>query len=64
MAAHVASREGIDDLEALTACMEDLLRFDFFGDSFGDLLPAEREHLRKKTLRRHFEKQSRSMAKY
>ena len=64
MAADMAGREGIVDVAALTTCMQDLLRFEFFGDEFGDLLPLEKEQLRKKALRRIFLKQSRSMARY
>ena len=43
MAADVAGREGIEDVAALATCMQDLLRFDFFGDEFGDLTPTEKE---------------------
>jgi hypothetical protein len=46
----------------LTACFQDLLRFEFFGDSFADLLPGEKDNLRKKALRRFFDKQARAMA--
>ena len=56
MAADVAGREGIDDVAALATCMQDLLRFEFFGDAFGELLPSEKEQLRKKALRRFFDK--------
>ena len=56
MAADVAGREGIEDISALTTCMQDLLRFEFFGDEFSDLLPSEKEQLRKKALRRFFDK--------
>ena len=64
MAADVASSEGIDDVATLATCMQDLLRFEYFGDEFGDLLPSEKELLRKKALRRFFDKQGRSMARY
>ena len=64
LAADVAGREGIDDIPTLTTCMQDLLRFEFFGDQFSDLLPSEKEQLRRKALKRFFDKQSRSMAKY
>ena len=43
LAADVAGREGIEDVAALTTCMQDLLRFEFFGDEFSDLLPSEKE---------------------
>ena len=56
LAADVAGREGIEDIPALTTCMQDLLRFEFFGDEFSDLLPSEKEQLRKKALRRFFDK--------
>jgi hypothetical protein len=56
LAADVAVREGIDDVPALTTCMQDLLRFEYFGDEFCDLLPSEKELLRKKLLRRFFDK--------
>ena len=62
LAVDVAGREGIEDISALTMCMQDLLKFEYFGGQFGDLLPSKKELLQKKALRRFWDKQSRSMA--
>jgi hypothetical protein len=52
----------LEDVAGLTVCFQDLLRFDYFGDSFVDLLPGEKDALRKKALRRYFDKVARAMA--
>jgi hypothetical protein len=56
LAEDVARREGLEDVKGFTTCFQDLLRFDFFGDDFGDLTPGEKDALRKKALRRYFDK--------